>query len=124
MRIDEGLMTIQYLQIDKRRLAVVDVKEAADLLEYIEDLEDSLEALRRVQRKGKLHTLDSIKQDMLGNQIKAVRLAQQLTQADLAKKLRTSQAFISKLEHPAHRPSLPVLTRVAKALGTTIEQLV
>lgn len=116
-------MVIQYLDMAQHRLAVVDVKEAGDLLDYIEDLEDSLEALRRVRHTTKRYSFAAIKKEFLGNRIKAVRLKKGLTQAALAKKLRTSQAFVSKLEHPAHRPSLKVLERVAKVLGATSDQL-
>lgn len=51
---------------------------------------------------------------------KTLRLHKQLTQAQLAKRARVSQPYIVYLEQGVKRnPSLAVLTRLARALGTT-----
>ncbi len=44
------------------------------------------------------------------------RIEQDLTQADLAKKLNTKQSVISRLEQGTHLPSLSFLKRLATAL--------
>ena len=45
------------------------------------------------------------------------RLAQQLSQRDLAKKVKTSQAAISRVESMNANPSLAFLKKVSAALG-------
>ena len=65
--------------------------------------------------------------------IKALREQQGLTQEQLAKRAKVSQGYIAKLE-PSNRPgqtkttrkmnpSLPVLRRLAKALGVPVGEL-
>lgn len=52
--------------------------------------------------------------------LKTLRLHKQLTQAQLAKRAQVSQPYIVRLEQGVKRnPSLAVLRRLAKALGTT-----
>ncbi len=54
-------------------------------------------------------------------QLAALREKAGLSQKDLARKLRTSQQQISRLESPAYEGhSLSMLRRVAEALGATI----
>ena len=43
-----------------------------------------------------------------------------LTQAELARRARLSQAMIAKVESPGYRPSLDVLEKVAAALGRRV----
>ncbi len=54
-------------------------------------------------------------------QIASLRRRAGLSQKDLARKLKTSQQSISRLESPAYEGhSLATLRRVAKALGATV----
>ena len=54
-------------------------------------------------------------------QIAALRERAGLTQRDLARKLKTSQQQISRLESPSYEGhSLSMLRRVAEALGATV----
>ena len=54
-------------------------------------------------------------------QLAALREKAGLSQKDLARKLRTSQQQISRLESPAYEGhSLSMLRRVAEALGATV----
>lgn len=117
-------MTIQYLQVDHKKLAVVDINQAHDLLEYLEDLEDSLAALKRTSRKSKRYSHDSIKREFLENKILPTRLKLGITQEKLASRIKTSQAYVSKIENVNYRPSLETLKKVAKALKVTVESLV
>ena len=48
------------------------------------------------------------------------RLAQGLTQAELAKKLNTRQSAIARLESGEYNPSLIFLSRLAKALDAKL----
>ena len=57
--------------------------------------------------------------------LKTLRTTRGLTQTQLAKQARTSQPYIASLELGLKtNPSLAVLRRLAKALGTTIGELV
>ena len=49
------------------------------------------------------------------------RLTKNLSQRDLAKKAKTSQAAISKLETMQSNPSLSFLKRIAHALGVNLK---
>jgi transcriptional regulator with XRE-family HTH domain len=58
----------------------------------------------------------------LALQLAALRQQAGLSQKELARKLRTSQQQISRLESPAYEGhSLSMLRRVAEALGTTVQ---
>jgi DNA-binding XRE family transcriptional regulator len=117
-------MTIQYLQIDRKKLALVDMKGAETLIEYLEDLEDSLEALRRTASESKTISQYNVKKEFLQNNICALRLKSGLSQKSLANRLKTTQAYISKIENPLYRPSLATLKKVASALNVEIEDLI
>lgn len=54
---------------------------------------------------------------VLAQQLREIRVARGLSQADLAKKLRTTQSAISRLEMGDMPPSLRTLTRIGDALG-------
>jgi transcriptional regulator with XRE-family HTH domain len=55
-------------------------------------------------------------------QLAALRQQAGLSQKDLARKLRTSQQQISRLESPSYEGhSLSMLRRVAEALGATVQ---
>lgn len=49
------------------------------------------------------------------------RLAQKISQIDLAKKANTTQAVISRLENMAVNPSLELLQRIARALNVSLK---
>jgi len=57
----------------------------------------------------------------IARQIIGARIKNKMTQADLAKKAKTGQAVISRLEGMNAKPSISLLSRVAKALGTKIQ---
>lgn len=54
----------------------------------------------------------------LTRQLIGARLNKNMTQAELAKKVGTGQAVISRLEGGNAKPSISLLERVAKALNT------
>lgn len=45
------------------------------------------------------------------------RIAQEMSQADLAKKMKTTQSVISRFENMGRKPSFEFMQRLAKALG-------
>lgn len=56
----------------------------------------------------------------LARQLIEKRLAKKMSQRDLAKRVKTSQAVISRLETMNENPSLSLLKRLAQALGVKI----
>jgi transcriptional regulator with XRE-family HTH domain len=53
-----------------------------------------------------------------------IRTERELTQRDLAKKAKVTEAYISQLESGTRKnPSLPVLKRLARALGVPVTAL-
>ena len=57
---------------------------------------------------------------LLAKQMIEKRLLAKMSQRDLAKKLNTSQAAISRLESMGGNPSLSFLKRLAHALGSSL----
>ena len=63
---------------------------------------------------------DSQVEYLLAKQLIEARLSKKLSQRDLAKKIRTSQAAISRLETMRGNPSLLFLKKIAHALDTKL----
>ena len=59
----------------------------------------------------------------LGRRVYGFRKQQRLTQAALAEKAKISNEFMSAVERGAKLPSLPVVERLAHALGVQIKDL-
>lgn len=59
----------------------------------------------------------------IATKLKKLRLAQELTVAQLAEKTGFSNAFISRVENFRMNPSLNSLAKLAKALGITMSEL-
>ncbi|WP_406494534.1 helix-turn-helix domain-containing protein [Streptomyces sp. NBC_00846] len=57
----------------------------------------------------------------IGNAIQARRTALGLSQSELAQLARTTQAQVSRIERGAITPTLPILERLARALGADLE---
>ena len=57
----------------------------------------------------------------LGKRIQQARLALDLTQAQLAKRMRTTQSVIARLESGRARPSTKTLEKLAQATGTRLK---
>ncbi len=57
----------------------------------------------------------------IARQIIGARIKQKITQEELAEKVGTGQAVISRLEGMNAKPSISLLQRVAKALETKIK---
>ena len=83
-------------------------------------LEDDLKK-RLKNPKFKKEWEDSEAEYQLACKLIEARLKRNLSQRDLAKKVHTSQAAISRIEGMSGNPSLSLLKRIAQALGTSIE---
>lgn len=63
--------------------------------------------------------------NMLAMKLKTLRTARGLTQVELAKKMRLTQAHIAQLENGVKdNPTLDTLRRLSKALRCSISELV
>lgn len=89
--------------------------------------------------KNKLYTFqDHLKESLKDHEFKKVwketepeyllakdlikkRLEKKMSQRDLAKSVKTSQAVISRIETMSANPSLSLLKRIAKVLGTDLQ---
>ena len=56
----------------------------------------------------------------LSRQVIAERLHRNMTQGDLARKAKTTQAVISRIERMTENVSLPLLKRIADAFGSRL----
>jgi transcriptional regulator with XRE-family HTH domain len=56
--------------------------------------------------------------------LRRARKAHRWTQAELAKRLRVHEMTVSRWERGVELPSLPVLDRIARVLGLSIEELI
>ena len=66
----------------------------------------------------------SIAQKIIGENIRAARLAKEMTQKELASKVHVDQQYISKLEQGKAMPSIPVLNDIAKVLEVSFMELI
>ena len=60
----------------------------------------------------------------IARQMIDARIKQNLTQAQIAKKAKTGQAVISRLEGMNAKPSLSLLSKIASALNTEINVVI
>jgi len=59
----------------------------------------------------------------LGENIKRIRLAKDMTQGDLCRKLEVDRAYMSNVENGKKNPTLSTITNIAKALGVSTDEL-
>lgn len=63
--------------------------------------------------------MDSEKQKGLGTVLQLLRIANNLSIKELAKKINTSSAYISEIEANKKKPSLELLSKYSEALGVS-----
>ncbi|HAT68319.1 MAG: DNA-binding protein [Candidatus Yonathbacteria bacterium RIFCSPHIGHO2_01_FULL_44_41] len=59
----------------------------------------------------------------LGDNIKRIRLAKDMTQGDLCRKLEVDRAYMSNIESGKKNPTLSTITNIAKALNVSVDEL-
>lgn len=82
-------------------------------------LEDDLKE-RLKSPKFKKAWEESEPEYLLAKQLIEKRLAKKMSQRDLARKLNTSQAVISRIETMSANPSLSLLKRIARVLDSKL----
>lgn len=58
---------------------------------------------------------------LIGHKVAALRTAAGMTQAELARRLRTKQQVVSRLEQAKYRPSLRTLEKIARVFSRRLE---
>lgn len=59
----------------------------------------------------------------LGENMKRIRLEKDMSQGDICRKLEVDRAFISNIESGNKNPTLATITKIAGALGVSIDEL-
>jgi transcriptional regulator with XRE-family HTH domain len=67
--------------------------------------------------------VDDNAKDAFGRKVRELRISLNMSQADLADKTETRQAFISEIERGEANPTLDSLLRIATALGVSLGKL-
>ena len=60
----------------------------------------------------------------LGQNLKRIRIKKGITQGDIVRTLGVSRSFISNIENGKTNPTLATITKVAKAIGVSIDKLI
>lgn len=59
----------------------------------------------------------------LGKNMKRIRTEKVISQGDIARALEVSRGFISTIENGKTNPTLSTITKIAKALGVSSDEL-
>jgi len=59
----------------------------------------------------------------LGANMKRIRKAKQMTQGDICRKLGVDRSYVSNVESGNKNPTLSTITKLAKALGVSVDEL-
>ncbi|PIQ92251.1 MAG: DNA-binding protein [Parcubacteria group bacterium CG11_big_fil_rev_8_21_14_0_20_39_22] len=59
----------------------------------------------------------------LGNNMKKLRLEKGMSQGDICRKLGVDRSYISNVESGKKNPTLSTITKLAKALGVSVGEL-
>ena len=59
----------------------------------------------------------------LGLNLKKIRTKKDISQGDIARELKVSRGFISTIENGKTNPTLLTITKLAKALNISVDQL-
>lgn len=88
-----------------------------DFKQYLkEKIEKDFELKEQYEKKD----LNNLLLD-IGNEIERERIKNKIRQSELAKKIKTSQSYISRLENGSLLPSIKALQKIAEALGGFVE---
>ncbi|MEK7638970.1 MAG: helix-turn-helix transcriptional regulator [Patescibacteria group bacterium] len=61
--------------------------------------------------------------EKLGNNLKRIRTAKNISQGDIARELEVSRSFISNIENGKTNPTLATIAKLAKAVGVPTDEL-
>jgi transcriptional regulator with XRE-family HTH domain len=61
--------------------------------------------------------------EKLGKNLKRIRIAKGISQGEIGRILEVDKGFISNIEAGKTNPTLATITKIAKAIGVSIEKL-
>lgn len=61
--------------------------------------------------------------EKLGKNLKRIRTTKGISQGDIARSLEVSRGFISNIENGKTNPTLATISRLAKAVGVSVDKL-
>lgn len=61
--------------------------------------------------------------EKLGSNLKRIRTEKGISQGDIGRELKVSRGFISTIENGKTNPTLSTITKLAKALGVSVDEL-
>lgn len=115
----EGHMTI-----GDKMMVVLPAEEWERVVDTLMDYFDALDVQEMMDDPAeKSIPWEEARKELFANNIRAVRKRKKVTQAELAARLGVTQAWISELEQPDHRPTPETYKKVARALGCAVEVL-
>ncbi|MDV2480181.1 MAG: helix-turn-helix domain-containing protein [bacterium] len=113
------------LEIDGKPMVAIPLDAWESIIEEIEDMKGYLRSKAVLDDpKSVFIPLEEAEKNWFDNNIKKVRKRKKITQKEFAKRMRVSQARISRIENPDYRPSAGVYERAAKALGCGLNDLI
>jgi len=59
----------------------------------------------------------------LGRNLKRIRVEKGISQGDIARALKVARSFVSDLENGKRNPTLTTISKLAKAIGATTDEL-
>jgi transcriptional regulator with XRE-family HTH domain len=59
----------------------------------------------------------------LGNNLKKIRTEKGISQGDIARTLEMDKGFVSNIENGKTNPTLTTITKLAKAIGVSVDEL-
>ncbi len=104
---------------------ILTIEEYRDLQKAVANHPTVTEGLKRLQDPAlKTYTMEEVARLVFGNNIRACRERDGLTQEELAKRMGCTQSYISQIEQPDARPTLGTLQKLAEAIGCPAGDLV
>lgn len=61
--------------------------------------------------------------EKLGRNLKQIRTEKKISQGDIARELDVSRSFVSNIENGKTNPTLSTISKIAKAVGVTVGEL-
>ena len=61
--------------------------------------------------------------EKLGENLKRIRTEKDISQVDVSRSLGVSRGFVSNIENGKTNPTLSTITRIAEALGVSVDEL-
>jgi transcriptional regulator with XRE-family HTH domain len=61
--------------------------------------------------------------EQLGKNLKRIRIAKNISQGEIGRRLEVDKSFISNIENGKTNPTLSTISKIAKAVGVSVGEL-